>query len=390
MRIAVFCDVFPELSETFVVNEIRALRRAGHQVRIVALARAERPYWPDELDAPVTFLCDLARPEKLRATARLALRMPLAAVRDYADRAAWHPDEQPRRLAALAPVAVELDDWDVEHIHVHFASHAAMEGLRVGALLGVPVSITAHAYEIFSTPRNLELKLVRAAFTTSGCRYNVEHLRSVAGPADADRVHEVVMGVDSAVFQRGTPYPEARRVLAVGRLVEKKGFDVLIEAAAHVPSLERLTIVGDGPLRGELTALISRLGLGERVELVGARTPGEVREALEHTAVLAMPSVIAADGDRDSMPVAVKEAMAMEVPVVATDAVGLPELVDDEVGRLVPPRDSAALAAALEELLAMTAAERAALGARGRARVRARCDVDRETQRLIEHIEAAI
>ena len=118
------------------------------------------------------------------------------------------------------------------------------------------------------------------------------------------------------------------------------------------------------------------------VDLPGAQPPDQVRAALECADLLAMPCVIAADGDRDSMPVVVKEALAMEIPVVATDEVGLPEVVRPEWGRLVPPHDPAALAAAIAELLALDPAERAPDGTAGREFVRRECDVERETARL--------
>jgi glycosyltransferase involved in cell wall biosynthesis len=352
MRIAVFCDVFPELSETFVVSEIRALLRAGHEVRVVALGVAEHPHWPEDLDVPVTFMSALRWPRRLR-------------------------------LAAL------LKRWRAEHVHVHFAARAAQEGLRIGKAMGAPVSVTAHAYDIFKTPVDLAEKIRRAAFVTTGCRYNLEHLRTLVEPEHGARIHELLMGVDTGVFRRTRPHPDNRHVVAVGRLVEKKGFDVLLEACAAAPSLERLTIAGDGPLADSLRARAAELGVAGRVHFAGARTPAQVRDLLEDAAVLAMPCVVAADGDRDSMPVAVKEAMAMEVPVVASDEVGLPELLDAKCGRLVAPRDPAALAAALEELLLLPVAERAAMGRHGRARVLERCDVDRETARLVGLMQAA-
>jgi glycosyltransferase involved in cell wall biosynthesis len=203
------------------------------------------------------------------------------------------------------------------------------------------------------------------------------------------RVHEMVMGVDADAFTRTRPHPGWATVLAVGRLVEKKGFGDLIAAAARAPSLERLTIVGEGPLEAQLMAQAGQLRLEGRITFAGAQAPERVRELLEDAAVFAMPCVVAADGDRDSMPVVVKEAMAMEIPVVATNEVGLPELVDDEVGRLVAPHDPTALAAALEELLTMAPERRAEMGRRGRERVRERADVDRETAKLIGWIEAA-
>jgi glycosyltransferase involved in cell wall biosynthesis len=180
-------------------------------------------------------------------------------------------------------------------------------------------------------------------------------------------------------------------VIAIGRLVEKKGFARLLEAAAELGaggSLERLVIVGEGPLRGELEAMIERLDLRGVAELAVAWGAAEVRAQLEAADVLAAPSVIAADGDRDAMPVVVKEALAMEVPVVTTDVAGLPELVRPQWGRMVAPDDPAALAAALAEVLTLPAEGRRRMGTAGREFVVASCDLRREAAKLASLVGA--
>jgi glycosyltransferase involved in cell wall biosynthesis len=249
----------------------------------------------------------------------------------------------------------------------------------------VPVSVTAHAADIYLDPRNLRDKIALAAFATSGCDYTVADLRALARDA---RVVKIVMGVDLARFARTTPPPGDRHVLAVGRLVAKKGFVHLVRAAARLPET-RVTILGDGPERAALEAEVARLGLGDRVAVPGAAAPDAVRAALETADLLCAPSVIAADGDRDSMPVVVKEALAMEVGVVASDEVGLPEIVMAPWGRLVPGGDETALAAAIEAMLARPAEERAAAGRAGRAFVAERADVDAEAAKLSALIRAS-
>jgi glycosyltransferase involved in cell wall biosynthesis len=154
--------------------------------------------------------------------------------------------------------------------------------------------------------------------------------------------------------------------------------------------LDRVLIVGDGPLRGELEARAAEVGVADVVEFTGERTPAEVRAALHEADVLAAPCVVAQDGDRDTMPVVVKEALAMEIPVVASDEVGLPEVVRPEWGRLVPPGDATALAAALDEVLSLPPDERAAMGRRGREFVAEHCDVSRETAKLADWIATAV
>ncbi len=391
LRLAVLADAYPVVSETFVTNEVAELRRQGHTIRVEASARSDRP----DPACPATmtsYLEDDPRLGKALALVGVLARHPRSVGSDLLARGRWRREEAVRPLRALALRTRRLRAAGVSHLHVHFATNAALDAMRLAAIEGLPYSVTAHAVEIFERPANLVEKLERAAFVTTGCEYNARHLRALLGPGSATSVHVVVMGVDADAFRRSSAYPGGRNVVAIGRLVEKKGFPHLIDAVAELEGqypLERVTIVGEGPLRASLTAQIERLGLGGRVELRGALGPPEIRRVLEAADLLAMPCVVAAGGDRDSMPVVVKEAMAMEVPVIASDEVGLPELVNAEVGRLVPPGDARALARGIEELLGLPVADRAALGEAGRRRVLERCNLRHETARVAELIVAA-
>jgi glycosyltransferase involved in cell wall biosynthesis len=365
--IVLLTDRFGELSETFVVSELRALRAAGAAVRVESVAHAvsrnditeEWGIWKDE---PASV--------RLGAMLRLAFRNPLGCLRDLVARRRWRPAEEVFPLRMLAPAALRLGVGD--HLHVHFAATAALSAMRIARITGVPWSVTAHGWEIWQRPANLAEKLESARFATTGCEYNARHLRSLGGP-----VHVIVMGVDGETWKRSRPHPAERVVLAVGRLVEKKGFSDLAAAAASLDA--RVVIAGEGPLHSSL----------QGVELLGAVAHADVRALLEEAAVVCVPCVVAPDGDRDSMPVIAKEALAMEVPVVATDEVGLPEVVHPEWGALVPPHDPPALAAALTAELDRPPSERAARGAAGRAFVLEHCDVHTEARKLLELIARA-
>jgi glycosyltransferase involved in cell wall biosynthesis len=369
--IAVLVDRFPQLSETFVTSEAAALRGLGHPVTIEARARLG-PAGDD-----VRFMDDETRGERLAALAWLVARHPWRSARDLAGRRRWAREEEVTPLRRLAPRARRLAGV---HLHAHFAYEAALDAVRLGRLLGVPVSVTAHASDIYLDPRNLRDKLELADFATSGCDYTVAHLRAIAPGA---RVEKIVMGVDLERFAREAPPAASRHVLAVGRLVPKKGFIHLVRAAARLPDV-RVTILGEGPERAALEA-----EAGAKVALPGAATPDEVRAALAGADLLCAPCVIAPDGDRDSMPVVVKEALAMEVGVVASDAVGLPEIVREPWGRLVAPGDEAALADAIAAMLDRDAQERAAAGKAGRAFVAAHADVRAEAAKLSQLIRAS-
>jgi colanic acid/amylovoran biosynthesis glycosyltransferase len=382
MRILLVLDQWPELSETFVVNELQALRRMNHRVRVYAGRRAARsnPEAPSDVD--VSLGGADSRAQEAAALAWLVARHPRRCALDLVRRLRWRREEWVRPLRSLAPEARRVVLRRDEHLHAHFAGGAALDAWRLSALTGVPFTLTAHAYDIFESPRNLRAKLRAAAAVFTGCEYNVAYLRNVAPKA---YVHKIVMGVDTDAFRRSVPLPGGRTVLAVGRLVEKKGFHVLVDAVAQTRDV-RVRIVGEGPMRRELLRRAAHAGVD--VKLLGALSPAEVCSALEEADVLAMPCVVARNGDRDSMPVVVKEAMAMELLVVASDEVGLPECVHEPWGLLAPPGDAAALAAALTAALNLPRDERRKAGANAREWVQDHADVDAETARMSAVIDS--
>jgi len=381
LRIGLFVDQFPELSETFISGELRELERLGHAVHVEAAAHAPHP--DPTVAADVSYRHDDGRGVRLADVAWLLARHPLRCVRDLLQQRRWRREERVLPLRRLAPPARRVARFAAHHLHAHFAAGAALDAMRVGALLGLPYSVMTHGYDIFQTPANLPEKHERAAFAVSACDYSVRWLRQRVGGAAGERIVRLITGVDGERFRRQTPYGGGSHVIAIGRLVEKKGFDVLIDAAASLPDV-RVTIVGDGPLRAELEQRIA-----SHVELVGVRSPEEIRALLEDAALLAAPCVVAADGDRDTMPVVVKEALAMQVPVVASDEVGLPEVVRPEWGRLVPPGDATALAQAIRDVLDLPRDRRAEMGRAGREFVLEHCSLSGESRRLAALIAAA-
>jgi glycosyltransferase involved in cell wall biosynthesis/GT2 family glycosyltransferase len=388
--VVVLADRYAMGTETFVSNEVRELGRVGEPVRVESINRPERGLPGATAWAPVSYVEDEGALARIRALLWLLARHPLRAIADVARRRDSAAVDRVS-LAAIALAARRLARTRDRHLHAHFAMASAVSAQRLGRIRGIPYSVTAHGFDIWLEARKLPEKLVPAAFVTSGCDYNVRHLREVLGPPAGQRVHEIVMGVDPTQFRRNSPHPDGGVVAAVGRLVEKKGFAYLVEAVAEVDPgvLRRVRVAGDGPLRSELEELAHARGVADRVEFLGSLDPDGVRSLLESADLLAMPCVVAADGDRDSMPVVVKEAMAMEIPVVGTDEVGLPEAVGADHGRLVPPRDSGALGAAIDELLRLGPEGRAALGRAGRQWVLHHATLELQAARLLDLIGTA-
>jgi colanic acid/amylovoran biosynthesis glycosyltransferase len=193
----------------------------------------------------------------------------------------------------------------------------------------------------------------------------------------------VPLGVDLDVVKRGGPYDPDGPVVAVGRLVEHKGFADLAVVASDVG--REVVIAGDGPERSQL----QQLG-GESLKLPGPVAPREALSLLEGAAVVCAPSVIAPDGSRDGIPMVVKEALALGVPVVASDAVGNPEVVDADRGALFPVGERSALLEALRTLLARPPAERETMGRAGRAWAERHADLRLQTARLRDLFSGAV
>src|SRR6185437_4521025 len=201
-------------------------------------------------------------------------------------------------------------------------------------------------------------------------------------PAERTMTH--YLGVDLAAFPVGHGDREAT-VLHVGRLVEKKGTGVLLDAFARVRAAQpaaRLVIIGDGPLRGSLEALADRLGLGEAVRFLGSQPHASVAEWMRRAAVLAVPSVTARDGDAEGLPTVVMEAAASGLAVVGSDHSGIPEAIDDgRSGFVVAEGEALPLARCLTELLVSRDLRRS-MGAAGRYLAERRFDRVRQFARL--------
>jgi colanic acid/amylovoran biosynthesis glycosyltransferase len=395
-RVGYVLKMFPRFSETFILNEVLELERQGMDLRIFSLKQ------PDEgvvhadvarVRAPVTYV-----PESLlRATLAYA-----AAHREVFRRnrprylrclsiALWRALKK-RRLGALKRflqagfLAPLLRRERIGHVHAHFATSATAVALHLHDLTGVSYSFTAHAKDIFRhtvESDSLERKLRASRFAVTVSDYNRRYLADFEG---SERVVRIYNGLE---IDRYAPNGAAREqpplVLAVGRLVEKKGFADLIRACALLresgPAFQCL-IVGKGELEGELRRLIEELGLGGQVELAGPIPRERLLSVYRRASVVVAPCVIGSDGNRDGLPTVVAEAMAIGVPVVATDVTGIPELVKDgRTGVLVPQRQPEALATAIGRVLA-DPAWAGALARAGRARVERDFDLRVNVARL--------
>ncbi len=401
--IAYLGRILPVLSETFVVREIAALRSLGARIKPFSLyppeARVAHPEAP-ALAREVTVLYRPVNPLFWLAHLFFLLRYPRrywhCLVR-YALRAPepWRNRRRCLAFLAMAPyTAWHLRRAGVQHLHAHFANAPASLALPAAYLAGISFSFTAHAYDLFIDQLLLPAKLEAAAFVASISRFNLGFLQQQFPSAAARARLELVRnGIDPERF-RPAPHPAGTPplVLAVGRLVETKGFHVLVAACARLRQEGRdcrCLIVGEGPEEERLQKLVADLGLDDRVELPGRLQPEALLPIFRSADLLAMPSCVR-QHDQDGIPTVLIEALAMEIPVVATRVSGIPELVrDGATGLLVDPDDPAALAAALARLLADPGLSRR-LAAAGRELVVAEFNSQRSAARLLELFAGAI
>lgn len=369
---------FPVLSETFVSNEIRAMRALGHKVVPLTIRDHHGPCQPEDeaLKPGIQRLEDLPR--------ILAMLRALAGPKRLGPALDFIRAQQglPRRslLLAAARVALAARRHGCTHIHAHFAHAATATAIAGARLAGCTVSFIGHGFEVYGSPCDLPLKLASADLAIATCFDMRDDMRAMAPDA---RVVVVPCGIDPTRF-RPRSGPSNGRLLAIGRLAPQKGYELLLDALAALPPLARPCIdaVGEGALRPALEAKIEALGLWPWMRLLGARPSDWIAEQGPRYQGFVAPYVICADGDRDTGPIVLKEAMAMGLPVLASALMGMKETVADIGGRLIPPGDRAALADGLGWIAGLTAAERAAIGARGRAHIEAGFSLSSQARQL--------
>lgn len=347
---------YPRFSETFIVNEILAHEAAGLALEIFSLFPCNDTHFQNAISqvrAPVHYL---PGDGPKAADFWNALQQTEGVVADFDDAMRAAKGELARDVYQALVLARLVRARGITHLHAHFASAATTVARLAAHFAGISYSFTAHAKDIFHEsvrPDDLRRKLEEASTVITVSDFNLQFLRSEYGPA-ARNVVRVFNGLDLTRFPFLSPEQRAPRIVAVGRLVEKKGFGILIEACALLAQRGvafHCQIIGGGELETQLRHRIAELGLGEKIELSGPRPQSEIVADIHRAAVFAAPCIVGEDGNRDGMPTVLLESMALGTPCVSTDVTGIPEVLRDHVtGLMTPQHDAPALAAALEKL----------------------------------------
>ncbi|AML56060.1 Glycosyltransferase [Serratia rubidaea] len=348
---------YPKLSETFITTEMLAREATGERLEIFSLRTPDETLMHDavwRVRAPVCYPLRPQTADELWTLLRQAQQQLPALV-------SMLPElfSQPMTVAAQACViACQVRAHNISHLHAHFASVSADTAALAARLAGVPFSVTAHAKDLFHqsvSHAHLRQLFSQAHHVVAISDYNARWLENRLGAGF--RIRRIYNGLDLKTFTFQAPDAKTvalPRFMAVGRLVPKKGFGILIDAAGLLRDQGidfQLDIIGSGAEQPRLQAQITRLGLTAQVTLHGALPQEQVIPLLRQATAFAAPCVVAEDGNADGLPTVLLEVMALGIPCIATDVTGIPEVIShEETGLLVPQHDALALAQALVRL----------------------------------------
>ncbi|MGZ9225952.1 MAG: glycosyltransferase family 4 protein, partial [Anaerolineales bacterium] len=370
---------YPRLSQTFILNEILALEKIGVSIQIFALTNPHEKVVQmqvDQVRASVQYL-DTIQPRPFWSVlkgnlevARVHLKGYLRSLvyivsnrgidEGYTASSRWDCFFQAVQLIRLLDRQQRNSGKRIDHLHAHFAHDPALIAYLVHCITGIPFSFTAHARDLYQVPEKVltdRIREARAVITC--CGSNLEYLNQIA-PSQKSKFSLIYHGVNLKDFQPVSnpgvsSAPNGPLILSVGRLVEKKGFQDLLEALFIVKKRGedfRCAIYGAGPLAKQLEEWIEKHGMIGEVSLKGDRTQQELISEYQHATFFVLTPVQTDDGDRDGIPNVLVEAMAVGLPVITTAVSGIPELVENnQDGLLYQPHDVEGIASGIIELL---------------------------------------
>jgi glycosyltransferase involved in cell wall biosynthesis len=388
MKIAYVLGIFPKLSESFIINEIVELLKNGHDIQIFSMEVPIEDIKHEEIKEynilERIHYYNFNQIFKVNFINVLKYFV-ICITQDLCDlRISINILKLDLKLAYFATI---IQKNNVELIHVHFATMGSI-ARKLGKVLGLPYTMTAHAFDIYRNPDTDELRrtMDNAGSVITISEYNKNYLQSEIGITN--RIEVIRCGIDLDKFnsKRRVKNNARIKILTVARLVEKKGIEYLIRAIPFVtkelPDCDFI-IVGSGPLKDHLHKLAYDLNVGEFIQFKGDVVDLDLRRYYEEADMFILPCIIAENGDLDGIPVSIMEAMAMELPVVSTFVSGIPELVGDGIsGILVSPKDEKAIADAIIRLH-KDRHLRLEMGEKGRKIIANKFNIESESEKLI-------
>jgi glycosyltransferase involved in cell wall biosynthesis len=348
-RLAYLFERFPAFTKTFCAREVAELYRQKLRVPVFSIRKPndERPLNISLDGVDIRYLPD-SNSLRFKMLTRIAARR-FSHISN--------PKEDPRdkhRFYEAIHLGPRLEKEGITAMHAHFAGLAARTAWWIKRLFGIPYSFTGHANDIFVERPDQRLPLKQlikdAEFVATETDFSTDYLQSKF-PESANKIHRVYNGLNLDPFRMANPAAGSLEIISIGRLIPKKGFELLVNACNVLMSRGlqlHCRIVGSGPEHVPLRQLIDRLGLGKFIELTGPKAQPEIVDLLAQSNLFVFPAVEDGSGDRDNLPTVIIEAMASGLPVVATGLGGIGEIVTHQAnGLIVPEGDVDALAAAI-------------------------------------------
>jgi colanic acid/amylovoran biosynthesis glycosyltransferase len=364
LKIAYIMSRFPHLPETFILREMNALEQMGWHITLYPLIKqqqkiihSEAQNWLDRANySPYLSLKIIA--ENFRVIFTRPLKYFGLLVRIF--RESISDRKFLIRSFVLFPksifLAKKLQQAEINHIHAHYATHPAFVAWVIHELVGISYSVTAHAHDIFVSHTMLKTKLLAATFIAAISEFNRDYLAQKIELSLKDKIHVVHCGVNPTWYRPQPQFNITRlEILNISSLQPYKGQIYLLKACLILKEQGvsfRCRIIGEGEARLALESFIRQNQLEDHVELLGAKSQTEVAHLLPKAHCYVQPSVITLTGKMEGIPVALMEALATELPVIATEISGIPELIrPGKTGFLVPPEDPDAIAEAISKVI---------------------------------------
>ncbi|PQJ68014.1 glycosyltransferase family 4 protein [Photobacterium angustum] len=327
---------FPTLSETFTGVEMRAMIALGHHVVPFSFIKGQHF---QRADIPLMKQCSY--PSNLPY---YSFRHITRSVRSLPFIYQQHEFGKLALLRQGLQLALWAHRYQCRHLHAHFAWHSAAIAIVAAKILNIPVSFVGHGADIYAGPQDLQAKLSHCQFCCAVTKAMHDHLQSLTKTP----VHYLPCGIEEQNYPTlNNDWSPSKRFLFIGRLVEKKGLITLLKAVQLLKHPIEIDLVGDGPLKAELMSFCKQHGLINAVSFLGSQNADWLRSHAERYQGLIAPFTIAKNGDTDTGPLVLKEALALGIPIITTNLVGCTEILCPDIGVMIKKDSPKELATAI-------------------------------------------
>lgn len=359
LQIVYVIETFPSSTEYFILNEILSLEKQGVNLLVLSIRKPKSSIFAsglDSLKASVLYANDFHSYFLILHWFTILKKISNHSKFPFFS---WSFFRQLKNISLALSVEKQLKNYNITHVHAHFAFIATDVGYILSRLLNVNFSFTAHAQDIYLNQKRIIGKIESATFVVTCTHYNLRYLNQLTKNRFNEKIYQIYHGIpeerNGFLQENKTVNLTNVRVLTVARLVEKKGITYLLRAIKLL--LDRgikvsCEIIGDGPLKKELVNFVNKANINSYITFKGTKTRSEVLQAMRVSDVFILPSITASNGDMDGLPNVLLEAMTVGVPVISTNISAVPELVEDNItGIMVSEKDEKAIADAILKLI---------------------------------------